>query len=96
MCRTYTNKEEVVIAQSGANNASQSSLEHKMETYGIIIATLVAVIVIVIGCIWCRRCNRKIKTWARREVASAMSMSQLDKVGLQSTPVQSQPMQYQA
>lgn len=40
MGKTYSKQEEIIIAQNGTNNASQTSLEQKVELYGIALASL--------------------------------------------------------
>lgn len=97
MCRSNVKQEEIIIAQNGANNAEQSSVEKKIDMYGILIGTLIAIIVTVMIYIVCKKCNRKVKSWARRELATAVSTSQIDKAGVQAAPMpmtQSQPAQY--
>lgn len=68
-------EETVVIAQNGANNARNEHWEEKIEIYGIVTISLIAIILIFSIFILYKRCNRGIKKWARRELNSVVVVS---------------------
>lgn len=80
MGKSYSKTEEIVIAQNGANSASTSSLEQKIEMYGITIITILIILfLIALTCVY-KNCNKGVRKWARKELA-AVSLSQVDKAG---------------
>lgn len=86
---SYHNKqEEVIIAQNGANNASQSAWEQKIETYGIVIAGLLAIILLISIILICKKWNKGVKKWAKNQIVAVVASSQMDKVPQQPASVQ--------
>lgn len=97
MGKTYSKREEVIIAQNGANNASQSTLEQKFDKYGIVVICLLSAVMLIGIYLLYKRCNRGIKKWARKELGSVAVLNVADKAVQQNTtPVQAQTVQYSA
>lgn len=88
MGKSYSKQEEIIIAQNGANDASQSSLEQKMEMYSILIAIIMLILLVFGACFIFKKCNKGMKKWARKEMISVISLSQIDKAGQQPATVQ--------
>lgn len=88
MGKSYSKQEEIIIAQNGANNAKNSSLEEKIEQYGLWITGILVTILIIISVCVIKKCNRGIKKWTRKEIVSAVSSTQIDKAGQTPAPVQ--------
>lgn len=68
-------EEKIVIAQNGANDATNSHWEQKIEIYGIISVSLISIILIFGIFLVYKRCNRSVKKWARKELSSVVVMS---------------------
>lgn len=83
MGKSYSKREEIVIAQNGANSANQSSLEQRIEFYGLAIGSLVVILLIIVACLMVKRCHRGTKRWIRKELSSAVSVNSVDKVAQQ-------------
>lgn len=79
MGKSYSKQEEIVIAQNGANGASTSSMEKKMEVYGIVITCVVVLLLLIGVYIVMHKCNKSVKKWARKEMLSAVSVIPVDK-----------------
>ncbi|CAB3248533.1 unnamed protein product [Arctia plantaginis] len=87
MGKAYSKQEEIVIAQNGANSASNSSLEQRIELYGLVMASSLAITFIVAVWFVFKRCHIGAKKWARKEFFSAVSLSQVDKAAQQPATV---------
>lgn len=68
-------QEEVVIAQNGANQASTSHMEYKLEVMGIIISVMAAIICITLVFIVCKVCANKTKRLLRQELSALQNNS---------------------
>lgn len=85
MGKSYSKQEEIIIAQNGANNADQKSLDQKLEIHGIMMASLIVmVLLIVIGCLL-KKCHQGSKKWAQKQLRAAVSLSQVDKTAQQTS-----------
>lgn len=74
-------KEQIVIAQSGAN---ASSVEAQLSQFSIIITVVMVTLVIIVMYFIYRKCYKRAKNWVRRQV---VSVTPLDSV--QTVPVPS-------
>lgn len=90
MGKSYSKSEEIIIAQNGANNASNSSLEQKIEVYGTVVASFLVLFLLCATCLLCKKCKKGVKTWARKEFITAISLDQLDKTARQQTAANAQ------
>lgn len=64
-------KEEIIIAQNGANGAS-TDVEKKVELFGIFFMLLFAICIILCVCACCKRFRRKVKGKVLGEIAEAV------------------------
>lgn len=95
MGKSYSKQEEIIIAQNGANNASQTTVEQKLETYGTVILIILGIILLFGILVMCKRCHSGVKKWARMEFALAAGSNQADKACKPATVVsQPQTVQY--
>lgn len=86
MGKSYSKSEEIIIAQNGANNANQSSVEQKLELYGAVVASVLVLLILFAMCFLCKKCKKGATNWAKKELITVMSTSQIDKIGQQQTP----------
>lgn len=75
-------EEKIVIAQNGANDASNSHWEQKIEVYGLVTISLISILLILSAFLLYKRCNRSVKKWARKELSSVAVVS-TDKATIQ-------------
>lgn len=71
MGKTYSvekKTEEVIIAQNGANNASNSHIEQTIEKYGWIVLVILAAIVIYYSYMIHQKCKKNIKKMLQKEM----------------------------
>lgn len=78
MGQSYNKQEEVFIAQNGANQASYSSLESSIKTYGILTLGIAIAIGIVIMCWCCGTCRARIRKQLKKEVGDFIQKAQMD------------------
>lgn len=88
MGKSYSRPEEIIVAQNGANDASHSSLEEKVQMYGIVIAIMIIFLIAIGAYFIFGRCNKNMKKWARKEMISVVSLGQVEKAGQQPATVQ--------
>lgn len=72
MGKTYSiekKTEEVIIAQNGANSATNSHYEQTVEKYGIVIIIIAAVLGICILYVVFKKCKMGTKKMLRKEMA---------------------------
>lgn len=72
MGKTYSvekKTEEVIIAQNGANSATNSHFEQTIEKYGIVIMLIAAVLSIYILYMVYKRCKQGTQKMLRKEMA---------------------------
>lgn len=73
MGKQYSKNEEVIVAQVGANSASNSFVENHVKTYGSIIVIMLAIMIIFLTLYCIVRCRAGIKMWFRGELSRAQT-----------------------
>lgn len=81
MGKSYSKQEDVIIAQNGANSASTTSLEQKIELYGLFLVAIIILLLLITAFIMCRKARKGARNWARKQAIFALSTSQIDRAG---------------
>lgn len=80
---------EVIIAQNGANEATTTTtLEKKIELYGIFIIIIVIVVILIPLLVGCRYCGRRAKKVMVKDIVSSLEMGQVKPQPQTTVPIQ--------
>ncbi|CAB3251426.1 unnamed protein product [Arctia plantaginis] len=63
-------KEQIIIAQSGAN---ASGVEARLSQFSITISVILVILAIIIAYFVCKKCHKRTKSWVQRQVMAITS-----------------------
>lgn len=70
---------EVIIAQSGANNArADVSLKEKVEIYSVLTILIISVITAILTWAGCKYCSRRAKKVLVKDIVSSLEMGRVN------------------
>lgn len=78
------NKDQIVIAQSGAN---YSSIETQLSQFNIVISVIVVILIIIMAYFLYKRCHKSSKRWVHRQVLAITPQAVQSVQGTTSIPM---------
>lgn len=99
MGKQQSKNSEVIIAQNGANDATNAMLEKKVEMYSIFTVFVIIILLTVIIFLGIKFCGRRVRNVLVKDIVSSMEKGQIPQVQtrpvIQQIPVQVPSQTYQ-
>lgn len=95
MGKAQSKNSEVIIAQNGANDATNTStLERKLEIYSIFTTLLFVIVVVILAFVGFKQCGRRAKKVLVKDIVSSLEKGQSQQPAGVARHIPAQPVQH--